>query len=140
MSFLFGKKKDAKDAKVDRPPPTRDGPPGSGPAGAVPSANGIRIKERGAGVQSPAPPIGASNQGNTVDGANTPSPEQGQELSRALDQEIQVCLHVIVNYVGPRTLSRLRACSLTSPHTQPNRMESWLIVISFLACPSAIHA
>lgn len=92
MSFLFGKKKEFKDAKVERPPPTRDGPHNSGSAGVVPTANGIRIKERGAGVQSPAPPISANNPSNPVDGANTPSPEQGHEISRGLDQEVQVCL------------------------------------------------
>ena len=86
MSFLFGKK--SKGDKAGAAPPTRDGAPSAASGMSIPPPNGIRTKERGPGVSSPAPGSGVNN----LDGNVTPSPEQNQEKPRS-EHEMQVCLH-----------------------------------------------
>ena len=96
MSFLFGKRKDGKDGKGDKdgkaggPPPGRDLQ--SAQAGnAMPQMNGVRGKERGPGVSSPAPGAGVNASAGSIEGTNdTPSPERNHDL-RGLDHEVQVC-------------------------------------------------
>ena len=94
MSFLFGKKKEGKDGKGEK-----DVKPGGPPLGrdlhsaqgsVMPQMNGVRSKERGPGVSSPAPGAGVNASAGSIEGTNTPSPEHTHD-QRGLDHEIQVC-------------------------------------------------
>jgi hypothetical protein len=75
MSFLFGKKKSAQNAL---PPATRDihTPGGS----SIPTANGVKPKDRVAAVsQTSTPGSSINNSIHSIGrGAHTPSPDQGQ--------------------------------------------------------------
>ena len=94
MSFLFGKRKDGKDGKGDK-----DGRPGGPPLGrdlnsaqagnVMPQMNGVRSKERGPGVSSPAPGAGVNASAGSIEGTNTPSPEHNHD-QRGLDHDAQV--------------------------------------------------
>ena len=89
MSFLFGKK--SKEGKGQTAPAQRiqEGQiaPASGPS--IPTLNGSRPKERGAGIQSPTP--GANIPPNSIDTGNTPSPEHGQGQRGRQDSDLSVC-------------------------------------------------
>ena len=91
MSFLFGKK--SKEGKGQTAPAQRiqEGhiAPASGPS--VPTLNGSRPKERGAGIQSPTPGAGANIPPNSIDSGNTPSPEHGQGQRGRQDSDLSVC-------------------------------------------------
>ena len=94
MSFLFGKRKDGKDGKGDKEVKSSNSPLRAdlqaAPAGSpMPPMNGVRSKERGPGVASPAPPIGVNASVGSIEGTNTPSPERDHE-QRGLDHDIQV--------------------------------------------------
>ncbi|KAL9128793.1 MAG: hypothetical protein Q9217_002602 [Psora testacea] len=83
MSFFFGKKN--KGDKAGAAPPTRDGPVSGPSSSSIPTANGGRPKERGAGVSSPASGAKVTNP----DGNNTPSPEQSHEQRGGIEHDIQ---------------------------------------------------
>ena len=96
MSFLFGKKKEGREGKVEK-----DGKQGGTPLGrdvhsvqgsgnALPQMNGVRSKERGPGVSSPAPGASVNASVGSIEGTNAPSPEHSHE-QRGLDHEVQVC-------------------------------------------------
>lgn len=91
MSFLFGKK--SKEGKGQTAPTQRiqDGQNAPGPGTSIPTVNGLRPKERGAGIQSPTPGAGASNLANSIEGGNTPSPEHGQGQRGRQDSDLSVC-------------------------------------------------
>ena len=90
MSFLFGKKKETKGVGV--PPASRDGNVASGANSSIPTANGMKGRERGPGTtQSPTPGSSVDNSINSGGGAHTPSPEQGLEQRGGPAQEQPVC-------------------------------------------------
>ena len=97
MSFLFGKK--SKEAKGQIAPPQRiqDVQNAPGPGTSIPAVNGLRPKERGAGMQSPTPGAGASNLANSIENGNTPSPEHGQGQRGRQDSDLSVCHYSILN-------------------------------------------
>ena len=91
MSFLFGKKsKEGKGqtAPIQRPQDLQTAP-GSGTS--IPTVNGSRPKERGAGIQSPTPGAGANHSVNSIENGNTPSPDHGQGQRGRPDQDLSVC-------------------------------------------------
>ena len=90
MSFLFGKKKEGKNAIPQRAPDVQNAP-GSGTS--VPTLNGVRSKDRGPGVTSPPPAGSVNNSVNSVEEkALTPSPEHGHNQRGRLEQDMQVSL------------------------------------------------
>lgn len=97
MSFLFGKKKEGKEGKGEKdskqvaPPLVRDVHSAQGSGNAIPQINGVRSKERGPGVSSPAPGASVNASAASIEGANTPSPEHNHE-QRGIDHEVQVRL------------------------------------------------
>ena len=97
MSFLFGKK--SKEAKGQTGPiqRTQDGQNAPGPGTSIPSANGLRPKERGAGIQSPTPGGGANISANSIENGNTPSPEHGQGQRGRQDSDLSVRHHLFSN-------------------------------------------
>lgn len=95
MSFLFGKKsKEGKgqNAPIQRPQDIQTAP-GSGTS--IPTVNGLRPKERGAGIQSPTPGAGAGAganiSANPIENGNTSSPEHGQGQRGRQDSDLSVC-------------------------------------------------
>ena len=97
MSFLFGKKsKEAKGqaAPIQRPHDVQNAPGSGTPISTV---NGLRPKERGAGLQSPTPGAGANISANSIDNGNTPSPEHGQGQRGRQDSDLTVCRHPSFN-------------------------------------------
>ena len=91
MSFLFGKK--SKEGKGQTAPTQRiqdlQSAPGPGPS--IPTVNGLRPKERGAGIQSPPPGASANIPPNSIDSGTTPSPEHGQGQCGRQDSDLSVC-------------------------------------------------
>ena len=106
MSFLFGKKsKEGKGqtAPVQRPQEVQNAP-ASGPS--IPAVNGSRPKERGAGIQSPTPGVGANISANSMENGNTPSPEHGQAQRGRQDPDVSVCHDSFINQrMGQRAAS-----------------------------------
>ena len=97
MSFLFGKKsKEGKGqtAPIQRPQEVQNAP-ASGPS--IPAVNGSRPKERGAGIQSPTPGVGANISANSMENGNTPSPEHGQAQRGRQDPDVSVCHDSFIN-------------------------------------------
>ena len=95
MSFLFGKKKETKGAGA--PPASRDGNIAVGANSSIPTANGVKGRERGPSTtQSPTPGSSVDNSVNSAGGAHTPSPEHGPEQRGGPGQELQVCHAVSV--------------------------------------------
>lgn len=93
MSFLFGKKsKEGKGqtAPIQRPQEIQTAP-GSG--ASIPTVNGLRPKERGAGIQSPTPGAVANISANSIENGNTPSPEHGQGQRGRQDPDLSVRHH-----------------------------------------------
>ena len=96
MSFLFGKKKEGKEAKGEKDGKIggsslgRDVHSAQGMGNSMPQMNGVRSKERGPGVSSPAPGASVNASAGSIEGTNTPSPEHAHE-QRAIDHEVQVC-------------------------------------------------
>ena len=80
MSFLFGKKKEGKegkegkDGKAGAPPLGRDLHSAQGSGNSVPQINGVRSKERGPGVSSPAPGAGVNASAGSIEGTEAPKP------------------------------------------------------------------
>ena len=97
MSFLFGKKsKDGKghNAPSQRPP---DAPGAAGSGTSIPTVNGQRAKERGAGVLSPPPgPTSVNNSVNSVDDGEAPSPEHVQAQRGRMDSDLSVRLSTMM--------------------------------------------
>lgn len=100
MSFLFGKKKEGREAKGEKDgkpavsPLGRDVHSAQGSGNPLPQMNGVRSKERGPGVSSPAPGASVNASAGSIEGTNTPSPEHGHD-QRAIDHEVQVCSRTI---------------------------------------------
>lgn len=91
MSFLFGKK--SKEGKAPNAPSQRstDTPSVAGSGNSIPTVNGVRAKERGAGVISPPPGQGSVNASvNSIDDANVPSPEHVQGQRGRVDSDLSV--------------------------------------------------
>lgn len=91
MSFLFGKKsKEGKgqNAPTQRPQDSQTAPGSSTP---TPTVNGLRPKERAAGLQSPPPGASANISANSIENGNTPSPEHGQGQRGRQDSDLSVC-------------------------------------------------
>lgn len=90
MSFLFGKK--SKEGKGQSAPSQRpvEAQSAISSNASIPNVNGVRSKERGAGVISPPPGASVNNSSNSVEDATTPSPEQKQGLRGRLDSDLQV--------------------------------------------------
>ena len=94
MSFLFGKKsKEGKEGKGQVGPPQRpaDSQAAPGSNTSIPTVNGARPKERGAGVISPPPGGSVNNSANSIDDTTTPSPEHVQSQRGRLDSDLSVC-------------------------------------------------
>ena len=94
MSFLFGKKsKEGKEGKGQVGPPQRpaDSQAAPGSNTSIPTVNGARPKERGAGVISPPPAGSVNNSGNSIDDTTTPSPEHVPSQRGRLDSDLSVC-------------------------------------------------
>ena len=90
MSFLFGKKKETKGAGA--PPASRDGNTAGAANSSIPTANGVKGRERGPSTtQSPTPGGSLDNSINSGGGAHTPSPEQGLDQRGGPGQELPVC-------------------------------------------------
>ena len=89
MSFLFGKKKEGKEGKSSASPVSRDVHSAQGNTPPGPQVNGVRPKERGPGVSSPAPGAGVNSSISSIEPANIPSPDHGHD-QRNLEHEIQV--------------------------------------------------
>ena len=90
MSFLFGKKsKEGKgqSALTQRPQDVQTAP---GTGTSIPTVNGLRPKERGAGIQSPTPGASANISANSIEKGNTPSPEHGQGQRGRQDSDLSV--------------------------------------------------
>lgn len=102
MSFLFGKKKQSHNAL---PPATRETHTsgGTGTTSSIPTANGIKTKDRGpGGAQSPppGPPPGSlpgptsggsvNNSINSISEAHAPSPDHGLDQHGGLEQDLPV--------------------------------------------------
>jgi len=94
MSFLFGKKsKEGKEGKGQNAPPQRltEAPSAAGSGTSIPTVNGARVKERGAGVISPPPEQSSVNASvNSIDDANVPSPEHVQGQRGRVDSDLSV--------------------------------------------------
>ena len=93
MSFLFGKK--SKEGRGQTAPTQRPHDVQNAPASgtSIPTLNGLRPKERGAGIQSPTPGAGAGTNisANPIENGNTPSPEHGQGQRGRQDSDLSVC-------------------------------------------------
>ncbi len=98
MSFLFGKK--SKEGKGQTPPIQRPQDVQTAPASgtSIPTANGLRPKERGAGIQSPTPGAGANISANSIENGNTTSPEHGQGQRGRQDSDLSVCHCSFINH------------------------------------------
>ncbi len=91
MSFLFGKK--SKEGKGQNVPPQRptDAPSAAGSGTSIPTVNGGRARERGAGVISPPPGQSSVNTSvNSIDDANVPGPEHVQGQRGRVDPDLSV--------------------------------------------------
>ena len=101
MSFLFGKK--SKEGKGQTAPAQRpqdiQTAPGSGTS--IPTLNGLRPKERGAGIQSPTPGASANIPANSIENGNAPSPEHGQGQRGRQDSDLSVSHHPWIRVVQP---------------------------------------
>lgn len=122
MSFLFGKK--SKGDKAGAAPPTRDGPPSAASGTSIPNANGIRTKERGPGVSSPAPGPAVNN----LDGNITPSPDQNHEKPGS-EHDMQVCFR--------KPVDRLEASPLSGPEIPPQASLNRLVGLTYIRCSSS---
>ena len=89
MSFLFGKKSKGQAGPPQRPSDVQSI---AGSATSIPTVNGARAKERGAGVISPPPGGSINNSAQSIDDATTPSPEHVQGQRGRLDSDLSVCL------------------------------------------------
>ncbi|KAF6233597.1 hypothetical protein HO173_008154 [Letharia columbiana] len=128
MSFLFGKKsKEGKGqtAPIQRPQDIQTAP-GSGTS--IPTVNGLRPKERGAGIQSPTPGAGAGAganiSANPIENGNTSSPEHGQGQRGRQDSDLSRGPRPVPNGpppgVSPAALYPWSQRQLTFPSSQPN--------------------
>ena len=110
MSFLFGKKKEGKEgkegkdgkegkeAKTSASPAPRDIHSAQGNSPSAPQLNGIRGKDRGPGVSSPAPGSGLNSSIGSVEAGNAPPTEHNHE-GRNLEHEIQVRSQIATSYL-----------------------------------------
>ena len=96
MSFLFGKKSKGQAGPPQRP---ADGQNTAGSATSIPTANGARVKERGAGVISPPPGGSVNNSAQSIDDTTPPSPEHVQSQRGRVDSDLSVCLDRIARQV-----------------------------------------
>lgn len=120
MSFLFGKKKQSHNAL---PPATRETHTsgGTGTTSSIPTANGIKSKDRGpGGAQSPppGPPPGSlpgptsggsvNNSINSISEAHAPSPDHGLDQHGGLEQDLPVRSLISVGHVSRNVLLHSR--------------------------------
>ena len=101
MSFLFGKKSKEAKGQTTSTQRSQDAQSAPGPGSSIPAVNGLRPKERGAGLQSPTPGAGANVSASSIENGTTPSPEHGQGQRGRQDSDLSVCRCSSINLREP---------------------------------------